>query len=108
MFVGVDLCYDTSMLWDSVSPLSEMVQLLATTRLRVERLRLMQKVQQLEGTLATNGVISPTFAALKNSLHVPTPGASDRVDRLLVLPRKAGGVWRRKYLTVRMKPGSVF
>jgi len=96
------------MLWDSVSPLSEMVQLLATTRLRVERLRLMQRVQQLEGTLATNGVVSPTFTALKNSLHSPVAETADRVDRMLVLPRKAGGVWRRKYLTVRMKPGSVF
>jgi hypothetical protein len=96
------------MSWGIDASLMELTQKLVDTRLRVERIRLAQRLQALEASAENFGVQATDLRDLRKKLGQATALAPDRVDRFLVLPRKPAGVWRRKYLTVHAKPGSVF
>lgn len=96
------------MAWGFDSSLAVLVQQLVDTRLRVERIKLLQKLQRLEERISLKGVPPKSLNDLRTALQKAVPLAPDRVDRELVLPRKSAGVWRRRYLSVKSKPGSVF
>lgn len=96
------------MAWGIDIPLVELTQKLVDTRLRVERLKLLQRIQRLEERITLRGTPPKSLNDLRKALQAATPLAPDRVDRALVLPRKPAGVWRRRYLSVQTKPGSVF
>jgi hypothetical protein len=96
------------MAWGIDVPLAELAQRLVDTRLRVERIRLAQRLQALEAKAGSLGVSTKELRDLRRSLQQATPLSPDRVDRALVLPSKPAGVWRRRYLAVHSKPGSVF
>jgi hypothetical protein len=96
------------MAWGTDFPLAELAQHLMDTRLRVERLRLGQRLQSLESRAALLGLPTKDLRDLRRSLRHTGSQAPDRVDTALVLPRKPKGVWRQRYLAVQLKPGSVF
>jgi hypothetical protein len=96
------------MAWGIDVPLAELAQRLVDTRLRVERIRLAHRVQMLEARVSQHGLSAEDLRAFRKSLQQATPLARDRVDRALVFPPKSVGVWRRRYLAVQTKPGSVF
>lgn len=96
------------MAWDTTLPVIEVAQQLMNTRLRVERLRLAQIVNGLEKRAQLQGLPVDAFQKIRAALNqVDAPGPQS-VDRALVLPRKPKGVWRKTYLTVQSKPGSIF
>lgn len=96
------------MAWGIDVPVNELVQKLVETRLRIARVKLVQRLQRLNEQAQRQGLSLEGFKDLKNGLERTIPLAPDRVDRALVLPRKSTGVWRRRYLSVKPKPGSVF
>lgn len=96
------------MSWGIDLPLVDLAQRLMDTRLRAERLRLGQRLQSLESRVAGFGLPTKGFKDLRNELQKATPENPERVDRALVLLRKPKGIWRRKYLAVQARPGSVF
>lgn len=96
------------MAWDTDFPLVALAQKLVDTRLRTERLRMAQRLHSLETRAAIQGLPTQPLKALRQSLQQATLSSADRVDRSLVLLSKPVGVWRRKYLSVQTKPGSVF
>lgn len=96
------------MSWDTDFQLVDVAQRLIETRLRVERLRIAQRLQALEARVTASGGAPLDLSGLRKALVPPSPPAPDRVDRALVLPRKLAGVWRKRYLTVQTKPGSIF
>ena len=96
------------MSWGLDFPLVELAQRLVSTRLRVERLRLAQRIQAVEAQAVAQGASPIPLKDLRAALNPLVPPAHDRVDRALVLPRKAEGYWRKRYLTPRTMPGSVF
>jgi len=108
VFEAPSLVVPCRMAWGTDFPLVEVAQQLLETRLRAERLRLGQRLQALESRVEARGLPTEGFKDLRKALFPPTPPAPDRVDPSLVLLRKPKGVWRRKYLAVRVKPGSVF
>ena len=97
-----------TMAWGIDVSVAELVQKLVNTRLRIERVKLMKKIQTLEERAVRQGVSPKSFKDLRKELEKTIPLSADRIDRALVLPRKPEGVWRRRYLAVRQKPGSVF
>lgn len=100
--------YLASMSWDIDLPLADLAQRLVDTRLRAERLRLGQQLQALEARVSRQGLPTKGFKDLRTALQATAPENPERVDRALVLLRKPKGVWRKRYLTVQTKPGSVF
>ena len=96
------------MSWDTDFKLVEVVQRLIEVRLRVERVRLAQRLQSLESRVAIDGKATTNLRDLRKALLPPTPDDPKRVDRALVLPKRPDGVWRKRYLNVQQKPGSVF
>jgi len=96
------------MVWDTDFPLAELAQKLIDTRLRVERVRLAQRLQMLGERVERQGLQAPGIQDLFQTLQQATPLPVDRVDRALVPSTKKAGVWRRRYLVVQNKPGSVF
>lgn len=96
------------MAWGFDVPFVELAQQLVDTRLRIERVKLLQRLRTLEDRVALKGVETKSLKDLRKELSRVTPKAPDRIDRALVLPSKPSGVWRRKYLEVQSKPGSVF
>ena len=97
-----------NMAWGIDVPFVELTQRLVDTRLRVERLKLLQKIQRLEERISLKSPSPKRFNDLRQALEKTTPLRPDRVDRALVLPRKPAGIWRQRYLSVQSKPGSVF
>lgn len=97
-----------SMAWGIDIPVNELVQKLVETRLRIARVELIQRLQRLEEQAQRHGLKTKGFKDLQKEIERTISLAPDRVDRALVLPRKPSGVWRRRYLTVQSKPGSVF
>ena len=96
------------MSWDTDLQLADVVQRLMETRLRVERLRIAQRLQALEARVVSSGGAPIDLSGLRKALVPPGPLAPDRVDQALVQPRKPAGIWRRRYLAVQTKPGSIF
>ena len=96
------------MSWDTDFKLAEVLQRLVETRLRVERVRLAQRIQSLESRVALDGKPTTNLGDLRKSLLPPIPPDPKRVDLALVHPQRPDGVWRRRYLAVKQQPGSVF
>ena len=96
------------MFWGTNHQLADLTQQLVETLLRAERLKLAQHLHVLEARAVTQGVVTSGFGDLRKTLKQVTLDAPDRVDRSLLLLRKPSGIWRRKYLAVQVKPGSVF
>lgn len=96
------------MAWGFNVPLADLTQKLVDTRLRVERIRLGQRIQALEAQSEARGLPTKELRNLRKSLQYDPMPAPDRIDRALVLPSKPAGVWRKRYLAVTSKPGSVF
>ena len=96
------------MSWGTDFPFIDLAQRIIETRLRAERLSLARRLQSLESRAESQKLPTGGLKDLRKSLLQATPAAPDRVDRLLVLPRKSTGFWRRRYLAVTVKPGSVF
>lgn len=96
------------MSWGNEFPFADLAQRLIETRLRAERVRLAQRLQTLEARAEARGFETQGLRDLRKSLQHTSAPAPDRVDKALVLPRKPDGVWRRRYLSVRTRPGSVF
>jgi hypothetical protein len=94
--------------WDNVSPVTDLVSRLIDFRLRIERVRLAQRLHQLEELAATQGLPREDLRAARYGLKVDSPLPDDWLDRALVLPRKPAGVWQRRYTKVVTRPGSVF
>lgn len=94
--------------WGNDFPFAELAQKLIDTRLRAERVRLAQRLQALEARAAAQGLPTKGLQDLRKTLQQAIPLEPDRVDKALVLPRKPAGVWRRRFLSVQTKPGSVF
>jgi len=102
-------------MWDNDFPLVDLVQRLIDTRLRAERLRLAQQLQRLEAHAARQGFVTKELQSLRAALQPLTPSppspavtAIDRIDQALVSPQRPVGVWRRQYLAIQTKPGSIF
>lgn len=86
-----------------------MTQQLLNLQLRAERVALLQKAQALERQAAARGLDStPLKQAVAQLAKEHRPNRPDAVDELLVSPPKPKGTWRKTYLSVRLKPGSVF
>ena len=103
------------MVWGNDFPLADLVQRLIDTRLRAERLRLAQQLQRLEAHAERQGFATKELHDLRASLQPPSlppaeveTKAVDRVDQALVSPQRPAGIWRRQYLAIQTKPGSVF
>jgi hypothetical protein len=96
------------MTWHAGVPLLDLAQRLIDVRLRVERIRLARRIQSLESRVSSHGINPKELREVRKSLQQRTYLAPDRIDRELVLPRKPAGIIRRRYLTVKSKPGSVF
>jgi hypothetical protein len=101
------------MAWDNDFPLADLVQRLVDTRLRTERIRLAQQLQRLEAHAERQGFATKELRDLRASLQPPSlpsteAEAVDRVDQALVSPRRPAGIWRRQYLAIQTKPGSIF
>lgn len=94
--------------WDNVSPVADLVQRLIDLRLRAERIRLGQRLRQVEDLASRRGLPVSELREARQSLRVTTPLPPDWVDRALVLPRKPAGIWQKRYTTVVVRPGSVF
>lgn len=96
------------MTWGTDFQWGDVAQRLVDTRLRAERIRLAQKLQTVEARAARAGMDTKELRGLRKSLQPVVVLAPDRVDPVLVLPRKPEGIWRRRYLKVVTKPGSIF
>ena len=96
------------MSWGTSLPLVDLVQHLVDTRLRSERIRLAQRLQSLEGQAKAIGVPAAGLKTLLKGVDVPGILSPTRIDTELVSPQKPAGVWRKRYLTVKTKPGSIF
>jgi len=96
------------MAWGNDFPLVDLAQRLVDTRLRAERIRLVQRLQGIEVRADLQGLSTKELKDLRKALQQPTLLAADRVDPALVLRSKPEGIWRRRYLSVQSKPGSVF
>ena len=96
------------MTWGTDFQWGEVVQRLVDTRLRTERIRLAQRLQAVEARAARAGLSTKELRDLRKALQPIVVLAPGRVDPVLVLPRKPEGIWRRRYLKVTTKPGSIF
>lgn len=96
------------MSWGSDFPLFDLAQQLMETRLRAERLRLAQKVQQLENRARAQGTPTLPLTKLRHSLSQPLTLRVEKPDSSLRVPSKSPGRWRKRYLVVDVKAGSVF
>ena len=94
--------------WDNVSPVTDLVTRLMDLRLRIERLRLAQRLQRFEELAERKGLPITALRGVRRGLRDTEPLPDDWIDRALVLPRKPMGVWRKRYTTVVTRPGSVF
>ena len=97
------------MAWTNDLPIVRITQHLLELQLRAEKLTLVQRVQALERQATARGLDStPLKHAAEKLINEPRPLRPDAVDTSLVSPAKPKGVWRKTFLTVRQKPGSVF
>jgi hypothetical protein len=97
------------MSWGNIVPLVSLTQQLVETRLRSERIRLAQRLRMIEDQAARQGITPPALRRLLKGVPgaLPIPPV-DRVDVALVTPPKPDGIWRKKYLAVRTRTGSIF
>lgn len=94
--------------WEKSGGLPDLLDRALSLRLRAERVKLAHKTKVVASVLKHAGVDVSKLQHLNATLiQMPKDASPKEVDLDILSPPKTG-VWRKRYLTVVPKPGSVF